>query len=164
MTGHTDRMRFWATAAIPRAALILGMAGLIPFGVLGVVTRFGPSLGLDRLVSITALNGLIVYATCILSFMGGAQWGLAMTRPDASWRAYGVAVMPALIAAFLHLAGAIGVLGPNAVLVGFAVTFTALFAYDVWTINRGEAPAWYAPIRLGLTIVVVACLMLAATR
>ena len=124
---------------IPKPALILGIAGLIPF--------FG-------LAAAITLHMQVPYGSA--SFMGGAQWGLATSNGKSSnWRAFGVSVVPALIAwpaLFLPITWALATL---------SVTFAGLLAYDLWTIRRGEAPAWYGQLRLGLTAAVVLCLTLA---
>ncbi len=136
---------------IPKPALILGIAGLIPF--------FGLAAAITLHVQVpygSASLWLVAYGAVILSFMGGAQWGLATSNGKSSnWRAFSVSVVPALIAwpaLFLPITWALATL---------SVTFAGLLAYDLWTIRRGEAPAWYGQLRLGLTAAVVLCLTLA---
>ena len=137
---------------IPRPALILGLAGLIPFfglsaaSALRVQTPYG-----------SASLWLAAYGAIILSFMGGAQWGLAVARPvrKGAWRAYAVSTLPALVAwpaLFLPITWALATL---------SVTFASLLGYDLWTVRRGEAPEWYGQLRLGLTAAVVLCLTFA---
>ncbi len=136
---------------IPQAALVLGLGGLIPFGVLaaGVLTGWvfgaGPSL-----------YALQIYAAVILSFMGGAQWGMAVGSSSADWQRYGVSVVPTFVAwAGVWFSGAKG-------LWIMAAGFAALLAYDAWTVSVGEAPSWYGRLRVLLTAVVVACLVATA--
>lgn len=139
---------------IPRSALILGVAGLIPF--------FGLSGAIAFRISVpygSASLWLAAYGAIILSFMGGAQWGLAVAKARlgglTSWRAYGVSVIPALVAwpaLFLPISWAFATL---------SVTFACLLGYDLWTVRRGEAPPWYGQLRLGLTSAVVLCLTFA---
>lgn len=144
-------------AGTPRAALGLGVAGLIPFMALGGIVAFGPAE-----FQAAARDALLIYAIAILSFMGGVHWGLAMNRPPAAgngsdWRRYGLSVIPALAAwatlavpraqQFLWLGGA----------------FVLLLLYDLRSVRRGEAPAWYAPLRIGLTLIVAICLVLASS-
>ena len=136
---------------IPRPALILGVSGLIPFFGLSaaIAFRLQPPYG-------SASLWLAAYGAVILSFMGGAQWGLATAKGQpGSWRAFGVSVVPALVAwpaLFLPITWALATL---------SVTFASLLAYDLWTVRRGEAPAWYGQLRLGLTAAVVLCLTFA---
>lgn len=140
--------------SIPRSALILGVAGLIPFFGLSaaIALRLQTPYG-------SASLWLAAYGAIILSFMGGAQWGLSVARRGKgeahAWRAYGVSVIPALIAwpaLFLPITWALATL---------SVTFACLLGYDLWTVRRGEAPEWYGQLRLGLTAAVVLCLTFA---
>ncbi len=64
-------------SAIPRPALLLGWAGVIPFAALSAALL----AGLEPIGDI-ALRGLPAYAAVILGFMGGVQWGLEMSRAD----------------------------------------------------------------------------------
>jgi hypothetical protein len=138
---------------IPPAALVLGIAGLLPFVATAVQVATGWPLG-PRLTG-PALFHLGAYGACILSFMGGVQWGLAVAaKPEGTdaIRRYGASVLPALIAwAGLYVGAQTGLL---LLALGFAV----LLAYDLMSVGRGEAPPWYARLRIGLTAVVLAAL------
>ena len=132
----------------PLVARLLGYFGLIPF----------LAMGLDGLIQVLPAGwGMFwrSYAALILSFMGGAQWGLAVGaeegRRDTAQR-YGVSVAPALLA-WTSLA-----LTPRVSLAFQIVGFLALLAYDVWTVRQGAAPPWYARLRIRLTSVVCVCL------
>ncbi|OYU70538.1 MAG: DUF3429 domain-containing protein [Alphaproteobacteria bacterium PA2] len=136
----------------PKAALILGVAGLVPFFALSaaIALRLQTPYG-------SASLWLAAYGAVILSFMGGAQWGITVARPGRgdNWRAYAVSVIPALVAwpaLFLPITWALATL---------SVTFACLLGYDLWTVRRGEAPEWYGQLRLGLTAAVVLCLTFA---
>lgn len=153
MTSGTDLSPAPRPAApIPPAALVLGAAGVIPFAGLALASvralGFPPAL---------ALLWLETYAAVILSFMGGAQWGLAVAATAAGntrglWRRLGISVAPALIGwASFGLPTRPGV----ALLM---TAFALLAAYDLWTVRRGEAPGWYGRLRLGLTTAVLVCL------
>jgi hypothetical protein len=131
------------------AVLALGWAGAIPFAALGFAASAGLAL---PFAPVPALAG---YGTAILSFMGGAQWGLAMRGP-AGLRGYVVSVLPALLAWIALLLPA----RPGLVLL--AAGFAALLAYDLFTVRRGEAPPWYAPLRAQLTGAVVLILLATA--
>lgn len=136
-------------SAVPGAALALGWSGVIPFAGLGLATVLGLTL------PVAPLPALLAYATAILSFMGGAQWGLTV-RGEAGARSYAVSVLPALLA-WVALA-----LPARAGLVLQAAGFAALLAYDLWTVRRGEAPSWYARLRAQLTGAVVLILLATA--
>jgi hypothetical protein len=103
-----------------------------------------------------ALYLLLTYGAVILSFMGGVQWGLAVASGGSDLRRYGISVVPALLAWLGLYLGAL-----NGLLV-VAAAFAALLAYDLWTVRRGEAPAWYGRLRVRLTVAVLAMLLSAA--
>lgn len=142
-------------ATIPRSALLLGWLGVLPFAASCLVAVFGnaDAAGL-------ALRALVVYGAIILSFMGGAQWGLAMAAvgegPSALARRLAVSTLPAL-AAF-----GLAALASRTALIGLAAVFAALLVYDVSTARSGVAPPWYPALRSQLTAAVVACLLVAA--
>ena len=143
----------FAGDAAPRPALLLGWAGVIPFALLTAVLVLGMELG--PVDPHWALRG---YGAAILSFLGGAQWGVLLARTqeaDLLWR-YGVSVLPALL-------GFLCLLTPHTFgHVGLAVGLLALLAYDLSTVRRGLAPGWYGPLRLQLTAAVVVPLAIAA--
>lgn len=105
-----------------------------------------------------ARQALIVYSTIVLSFLGGIQWGLAVASADRSdaWRRYGISVLPSFLAfAGLWLGGRNG-------LVVLAVGLVVWCIYELWSTGLGEAPQWYARLRLGLSTMAVGCLVAAA--
>lgn len=133
-------------AAVPPVAAALGYAGAVPFlvGATGVALALLPA------------TPLLAYGAVILAFMGGIHWGLGMpgTTPDA--RRLGLSVVPALLGwAALLLGGRPGLLL-------LAAAFVGLLALDLATVRSGAAPAWYPSLRVPLTAVVVASLLLAA--
>jgi hypothetical protein len=135
---------------IPRPALWLGAAGVIPFAALALLMMIG---GAGLLAPEQAGRVLRLYAALILSFMGGAQWGLASASAGGpSTRALAVSVLPALFAWATFLVPS----RPG--LLALAAAFLALMLYDLWTVARGEAPSWYGRLRIGLTLAVVASL------
>jgi Protein of unknown function (DUF3429) len=144
-------------AGIPRSAFWLGAAGVLPFAACAVQILAAWPLS-PRLIG-PALYALTLYGAVILSFMGGVQWGMAVaqTPSDADARRFSISVLPAFAAwAGLWLGELRGFL---LLLAGFV----ALLVYDLWTVRQGEAPQWYARLRIGLTAAVVACLGLVAT-
>lgn len=139
---------------IPPAALMLGAAGVIPFAALALLIAMG---GAGLIAPEQAGRMLRLYGALILSFMGGAQWGLSTARPEGpKARALAVSVLPALFAwaAFLIPTG------PG--LLALSAAFLALMLYDLWTVRRGEAPVWYGRLRVGLTLAVIASLSAAS--
>jgi hypothetical protein len=134
---------------------VLGWLGVIPFAAFALSLATG-----DVLPRGAAMSGLVLYGAIILSFMGGAQWGLAMvtTRdiPGDMEARLAISVLPALAAFGLWF------LPATAALLGLAAVFVALLLYDIATARAGAAPAWYPALRIQLTSAVVICLLLAA--
>ena len=143
---------------IPRPALWLGLAGVIPFA-WGAATEVNGALfalGMDLIgPRFVGQYVLIFYGTIILAFMSGVLWGFATrtTGRDAAI-GYGVSVIPALWAFFFVgggadratwflIAGYLGLMGLD---------------YGFWRV--GLAPAWWMNLRSLLTALVVGCLTL----
>ena len=125
----------------------LGYAGLIPF----IVFSIGCWVPLPYVDD--ALAVLITYAAVILSFMGAVHWGAAMTVTGKnSSRSLVVSVLPALAAWAALMSPALPALG--ILLTGFIL----LYFYDAAVARSVSFPAWYAPMRKHLTIVVSVCL------
>ena len=140
---------------IPRHALILGLAGLLPF-LWGAATSLSPALadlgrGLfgQRLV---AQPGLIAYGTVILCFMSGVLWGFAAQAAQQRAVPYILSVLPALWVFFTVGGGPVQAL--SALLIGFVGLLVFDLQFRIW----GLAPDWWMRLRLILTAVVVACL------
>jgi Protein of unknown function (DUF3429) len=135
--------------AIPRPALLLGWAGVIPFAL------FAAASALDvHLWSLDPTMALRAYGACILSFMGGAQWGILLPHHEghAPFSRYLISVLPALLAVLCLLI-------PNRPgLIGLIAGFLGLLAYDISTVRQGLAPRWYTSLRVQLTLAVVVLL------
>lgn len=141
---------------IPTAPLALGLAGLIPF-VWGAITLLSePLMAWGAATLGPRFVGPYVqlfYGQVILSFMSGVLWGFA-TRTAGSRAAvgFGLSVIPALWAFFMTGGGPVAA-GSNLIF-GFLGLLALDFAFDRW----GLAPAWWVPLRILLTAVVVICL------
>jgi hypothetical protein len=133
---------------LPRPALILGLAGLLPFlaCALAVWTTGYPDF-------VLFINLQMAYGAVILAFLGAVHWGLAMAQNDAgNWRRLGFSVLPAL-------AGWVALVLPNALgLLLLALGFAEVFLVDLRAIAAGRAPAWYKTLRKPLTAIVLLCL------
>lgn len=142
---------------IPRSALILGLAGVIPFlwgaanvlfpATVGWGGRWLSPMFMGTYVSLT-------YGTVILSFMSGVLWGFA-TKATGREAAvgYGLSVIPALWAFFMVNGD------PGNAAVNLAAGFAGLLLLDASFARQGLAPAWWMPLRLLLTGIVLGCLM-----
>ncbi|MAN13781.1 MAG: DUF3429 domain-containing protein [Dinoroseobacter sp.] len=134
---------------IPRPALLLGLAGLIPFlwGALTVAlpdlaawgwNTFGPRF-IGPYIQ-------VFYGAIILAFMSGVLWGFA-TR-GTGWSGYALSVLPALWAFFTTGGGAER--AGAALIVGFL----GLLALDWQFWRKGLAPPWWMHLRVALTVIV----------
>jgi hypothetical protein len=141
---------------IPRAPLILGLAGLIPF-LWGALTVLFPDLGLWTAQTIGPRFAgpyvMLFYGAVILSFMSGVLWGFATNATGTlATTGYALSVIPALWAFFMTGGGPVSA-GMNLIF-GFA----GLLLLDLQFARWGLAPAWWMPLRLLLSAVVIACL------
>jgi hypothetical protein len=142
---------------IPRSALWLGIAGLLPF-IFSLATVLSPDLAQVTLHWIgPRFVGPYVglaYGTVILAFMAGVLWGFAVRAQSGLY--YALSVIPALWA-FFFVGG-----GPVQAALWLAAGFVGLLGLD-WLFHRhGLTPPWWMALRLGLTTVVVACLLATA--
>jgi hypothetical protein len=83
---------------LQRPAFILGWLGLLPaFAAVGATMLGGQPL------RELAFRAGALYAGLILSFLGGAWWGLASRTRERAWLLYTIAVVPSLAALALLL-------------------------------------------------------------
>ncbi len=147
---------------IPRAALILGLMGVIPFA-WGALTLLVPPLaqwGVQTLgPRFVGPYVQLFYGAVILSFMSGVLWGFA-TKAEGGQAAtgYALSVIPALWAFFMTGGGPVSA-GTNLVF-GFLGLLLLDWAFWRW----GLAPAWWMHLRGLLTALVVACLAVGVLR
>lgn len=142
--------------SIPRAPLILGLAGLLPF-VWGVFSAASPGLqdwGIQTIgARFVGPYVSLFYGAVILSFMSGVLWGFA-TKLEGGQAATGyvLSVIPALWAFFTTGGGA-----ENAA-VNLMIGFLGLLVLD-WHFWRFDAtPPWWMQLRIMLTSIVIASL------
>jgi hypothetical protein len=95
-------------------AVLLSVAGLIPFLVMGAVVL------LDPLDTPIAIEGLVTYGAVILSFIGAVHWGFALR--DTAHPAGGVPLTPAALGAERQLL----VFGVVPALIGWAALLVML--------------------------------------
>ena len=137
---------------VPKPALYLGFAGLIPFLAATLGVWIAPAAW-----TVFAVDVQLAYGAVILSFMGAVHWGLAMAGGAAamSYRRLGWSVVPALLAWVALL------LHPIFGLLLMAMGFAGVFYGDLRSIAAGNTPAWYRALRKPLTLIVI--LSLAST-
>ena len=138
---------------IPRSALLLGLAGLLPF-LWGAATVMLPDLAIWGQKT---LGGRFIgpyvqlfYGAIILSFMSGVLWGFATKATGQTATAsYVLSVIPALWAFFMTGGG------PTTAAVNLIVGFLGLLLLDWHFWRLGLAPQWWTHLRGLLTAIVV---------
>jgi Protein of unknown function (DUF3429) len=141
---------------IPRPALLLGLAGLIPF-LWSAVTALSPALNAQaaQWLSPMFLGSYVglTYGTVILSFMSGVLWGFATKAAGREAAvAYTLSVIPALWA-FIMVSDA-----SETSRIFLAAGFVGLLLLDGTFQSWGLAPRWWLRLRVILTAVTLACL------
>ncbi len=133
MTLKTDLQR------TPKVVLIYGVMGLSGFLVPPLVAFLVPDY------RDLALRLLIAYAALILSFLGGARWGLAVARPSPSPLTVSLAMLPTLFALGLAM------LPADMRLSQIGGLITGLALQWLWDIRAQGLPAWYPTLRTVLS-------------
>ena len=141
---------------IPNSALILGLAGLVPF-LWGVATSYdfvSENLKLTGLSDeYTGSSVNLIYGTIILAFMSGVLWGFAANVGDKRQPiGFILSVLPALWA-FFTFSGIL--INP---LAGLIIGFLGVFAIDVRFHYWQLTPEWWLSLRCILTLLVIICL------
>ena len=123
----------------PAVVLIYGLLGVIPFLAPPLAGVWMPALRSSAALLLALYGGLI------LSFLGGARWGMAVFHPDPSARVVSLAMIPTLAGLALL------VLNQDArrlQLIGLAI---ALAVHWLWDVSSPHLPAWYPRLRTILT-------------
>ena len=134
---------------IPRVALILGLAGLIPFVA-------SATLSLSNDASAFGLRALATYAAVILSFLGGVRWGVLLVESDR-FDHFGpavVSVLPSVLAWFSLLLPTVPMLG--LLLAGLLAQYlidSGITPVRFWN----HFPQWYPRLRLLLSAGAIIC-------
>ena len=135
---------------IPRSALSLGLAGLLPFWGLAISI-----IVLDTPIKYFAVQAGITYGAVILSFLGGIHWGLAaMNERHANWLSLGWGVTPSLIAW-----GAL-FLQPSLGLILLVIGFLAAAIIDFRIFSFNNYTPWFGRLRTVLSIGTITALLL----
>ncbi len=136
----------------PGLALILSLAGTLPFIAGAATLWFGPAA-----YAAPALHAIITYAAVILSFLGGIQWGIGVsvseTAPKSAQSLFLLSVVPSLLSwAMLFIDTSAARLIVSIFLFGF-----------VWLIDgllhlQKLIPNWFFRLRSIITPIVIASL------
>lgn len=128
---------------IPAPALLLGLAGLIPF-IAGAAAQWQalPLIGAE-----TGLKLVVIYGAIILSFLGGIRWGTAIGpydtgRQGLEFSASVLGSLAGLAAAFLPAIPGLALLIAGFLMQGL---------WDVMSVDAGRLPAWFGRLRMILT-------------
>ena len=135
--------------AVARLAIVVGIAGLLPFlaAIVGLFTV--PEQ------SVVIVSYFYLYSAGILAFMAGIYWPLAMQLEN---RCYPISpLVTMLLSQVFFITAGIGLLLPIAAqIVVYTLAYVALYVVDArWM--RGYWPDWYLKLRLAQTAVVLAC-------
>ena len=131
------------STSIPGAALLLGLAGLIPF-VAGAASLWSllPPIGAEA-----GLKLVIGYGAIILSFLGGIRWGTAIGPYDGARQAleFSASVLGSL-------AGLAAIFIPSVPALTLLIAgFLMQALWDVTSVEIGRLPAWFGKLRMVLT-------------
>ena len=138
---------------IPGAALMLGLAGLIPF-VAGAAAQW---THIPLLPSGVGLKLAIVYGAIILSFLGGIRWGTAIGPYDQ-----GRQTLEFSASVLGSLAGLAAVFLPNIPALALLIAgFLMQGLWDVMSVDAGRLPHWFGRLRMILTAGAVVSLVAA---
>jgi ribose/xylose/arabinose/galactoside ABC-type transport system permease subunit len=124
----------------PRAVLIYGRLGLIPFLAPVLIGWLWP------VAAPIAGAALAVYAALILSFLGGGRWGIAVAALRVEPRIVSLAMLPTL--------AGFGLLMIPAEWRGWQMAGLAVahLVQGLWDMRATTVPAWYASLRGQLTL------------
>jgi hypothetical protein len=124
---------------MPRSVLIYGLLGVLPFLI--------PPLAAFTVPATTELTMAILalYAALILSFLGGARWGLANAHPAPSARTITLSMLPSLCGLGLLL------LPPDLRRPQLILLAVALALHWLWDVSGNGLPTWYPGLRTILT-------------
>lgn len=142
---------------VPPVPLWLGAGGLIPF-----ILFAGAVWVLPDAYQALAYSWLRTYSAVILSFVGALHWGIAMVHRDVSERDRDTMMMWSVMPALVGWGGMLLSQRPGLAIV--AAMFIAHYSMDKLLVTRVSMPAWYIPLRRGLTFVVVVCLIVAILK
>ena len=137
--------------SIPAPALVLGLAGLIPFAACSIIMLIVPEAKEQLGPALT------FYGAAILSFLGGIRWGFAVIADQkADWNGYGLSVVPSLVAWVSAI-----ISGPEGLLV-LAIALALWLLAERSSLPGSLIPAWFFRLRILLTVIAVMCLTAAA--
>ncbi|MBC7799180.1 MAG: DUF3429 domain-containing protein [Gemmatimonadaceae bacterium] len=145
------------TRPLPPYAVLLGLAGLLPF----VLCSVG-ALALPDDAAGLSLLALTAYGATILAFLGGVHWGFALDGADVPTARtqqlrFGLGVVPSLVGWLALLVVFAGL--PTAGLLVLVAGFVATTGIEAMAARRGLMPRPYMRLRWALSAGVIVCLL-----
>ncbi|HEX7777276.1 MAG TPA: DUF3429 domain-containing protein [Parvibaculum sp.] len=126
----------------PTAVLIFSYARIVPFVAMALIVAFASS-GVDGV-----LAAEIGYGAVLLSFLGGARWGVAVKAGGD-----GVAFKPlALLTLPTFFSWAVLLMAPAVALAALMAGFLLVAMSDRAAARQGLVPAWQSGLDLPLTV------------
>ncbi len=142
----TYRFALTASGRITSSVRLLGLGGLVPQVALFALAACGGSAGA------IGRNLALFYAALILSFVGGAWWGLISRSTILVRRTvWLVAIAPSLIA-FAAIAAGMFARAPDPALVVVGTTLVATLAFDYRLSTNGLCPRGWLRLRIPLSL------------
>lgn len=136
----------------------LTLAGTLPFAASALSLIAGGPLH-----PTVAIVALVTYAAVILSFLGGIQWGIALsiheTAPQSANRLFAVGILPALLGW-----GVLWLNSPAQQLGAALCVLLAAWVIDALLRVRNLLPAWFFKMRSIATLVAGASLAAALLK
>lgn len=134
-------------------AWFLAGLGAVPFVVMALASIVSPEFAAAQLGGDVAFLG---YGAVILSFMGGVRWGRALSLEDPARAAEQMilSVAPSLVAWLALLVDR-----PWSLLLLMA-GFALQAIWDVKSARNGLLPRWFGRVRLTISAIVVASIIL----
>jgi hypothetical protein len=133
-----------SASQIPPSALVLGLAGLLPF----LACALSQWIAIPLLPPADGLRFGMAYGAAILSFLGGIRWGTALSTPETSGQ--GLEFALSAVSSFMGWVSLLlsPLLGLSLLIAGFLLQSL----WDVLSTERGRLPQWFGRLRMILTI------------
>ncbi|MEQ8481865.1 MAG: DUF3429 domain-containing protein [Hoeflea sp.] len=152
MTSQTEQTRLTATA------WFLAGFGAVPFAAMALAGAMAPGFAATYLGGEAAFTG---YGAVILSFMGGIRWGAVLTAAPGAGPSGSAPAQTLIVSVAPSLAGWLALLieRPWSLLLLLAA-FVAQGVWDVVSASRGGLPEWFGRLRLVISAIVAASILL----
>ncbi|WP_089658755.1 DUF3429 domain-containing protein [Franzmannia pantelleriensis] len=126
----------------------LGAAGLLPFAMTLTMAWVAPS---DW--QAWAVSAFLFYSAVILSFLGGVQWGVAMSLDAPEDAAFAARMLRSMLPSLIAWPALL--LSDLAATVILLAGYLLIHAYESQPVSRARLPGWYRSLRRSLTLCVV---------